>query len=115
MANPIPMRKTMLRSLERLLAASTLDPTLALVLLSWSNGDLINLSLARESETAQDSIDAKVQGSARIVVPISQLGGVLEQFCEAEIKIVAANDGDPIIIESNHMTGLLVQSRWRFN
>jgi DNA polymerase-3 subunit beta len=107
-------RLELLAALSRLSAAAP-NVDIALLALSWRNGGILNLNLARCPLDGSDVIAAEVRGAAEVALSLPQFAALLKQFHDEEIRLETANE-DPVVIRGGgDKLALIVRSRWNFD
>jgi DNA polymerase III subunit beta len=106
-------RRKLIAALSRLGAAAP-NIDIALVALSWGNGSLLDLHLARSPLDGADVVEAEVHGSAEVALSLPQFTALLKEFDGERVLLETAN-GLPVVIQgAGEKLALMVRSKWNF-
>jgi DNA polymerase-3 subunit beta len=105
-------RAELLSAVVRLAAVATSEAPL--VGLRWSDGDHLDLFLARQPNDGIDTIGAKPHGSAQVAVPIRQLIEILKEFNCERILIETSNEQPILLHGDGEKLGLIARATWNF-
>jgi DNA polymerase-3 subunit beta len=101
-------RRELAQALERLTAV--VDDGIkvaAIVGIMWNGGEL-RLTLPRQGDAVDDSIDAESNGTCQIAIPLGQLAELVDEFKGQNLRMYVGGAREPMLVIDPHDAGVLV-------
>ena len=84
-----------------------------LIVLTWADGEPLQLHLARQPQAGHDIIAAQAKGSAEIAFSLPALTSLVAEF-EDEAVLLEAEADRGVLIRQGDKFAVLMSCRWRF-